>query len=307
MVILLCIAMVCALPTALPSNRLKTLTVNRRQQAGMPRTRTAMQQTALGAAGTQLLPFMLVVLITAVLHAHASTSSSLSTVVAGGTGIVAVSLAVAMSGLCLWKLWRSATQRRTVKRQQRYLASLLGLVIGDLRAGCTVDQALEQAIAELQEEGNNVQPIPQQLSAAVRALRMGTSAPAQLADHPNNDVKLIATCWAVAERHGVALAHMLEQAQLRITTGLEHSQRTEAELQGPKATAITLSLLPLLGLGLGRALGADALRLFFTTTIGHMLMLGGVGCLCAGALWSQRIIYGATSANESTRKQSAGA
>lgn len=215
-----------------------------------------------------------------------------------------MAIAVGMVGATLLHLVRAAQQRSTTRRQQRYLAALLGLVIGDLRAGCTVDNAFEHAINELQEEGNNAQPVPDAIAAAVRTLRMGCSAPAQLADNQNEDIRLIATCWAATERHGVALAHMLEQAQMRITTRLEQEQRAEAELQGPKVTAVTLSLLPLLGIGLGRALGANALSLFFTTTIGHVLLLAGIGCVCAGALWSERIIYGPLQRGNVTLSQS---
>jgi tight adherence protein B len=60
-------------------------------------------------------------------------------------------------------------------------------------------------------------------------------------------------------------------------------------MAGPKSSATALSLLPVLGIALGEAVGASPIRMLTGTGLGQMLLLAGVTLLCAGVVWSGRI------------------
>ena len=74
----------------------------------------------------------------------------------------------------------------------------------------------------------------------------------------------------------------------------EHRGRFAAEVQarlaGPRATAVVLATLPLLGVGLGQAMGAAPLRVLCDTVVGHLLLVVGTALACAGVWWSARLI-----------------
>jgi len=62
-----------------------------------------------------------------------------------------------------------------------------------------------------------------------------------------------------------------------------------ARMTGPKASALALSLLPVLGIVLGETMGARPLRVLTGTGVGQVLLVTGVTLLCAGVAWSGRI------------------
>ena len=68
--------------------------------------------------------------------------------------------------------------------------------------------------------------------------------------------------------------------------------RVEAGLAGARATAAILAGLPLLGLLLGQALGADPVAFLLSGGAGGWLLLIGSALICAGLLWSDTIIAG---------------
>jgi tight adherence protein B len=51
-----------------------------------------------------------------------------------------------------------------------------------------------------------------------------------------------------------------------------------------------LAGLPLLGLALGHAVGANPLRVLSDTSAGQGLLVVGTGLACAGVLWSARLM-----------------
>jgi tight adherence protein B len=67
------------------------------------------------------------------------------------------------------------------------------------------------------------------------------------------------------------------------------STRVDAGMAGARTTAAVLAGLPVLGIGLGQAIGADPLRFLLSGGAGGWLLVVGVVLACCGLLWSDRI------------------
>lgn len=77
-------------------------------------------------------------------------------------------------------------------------------------------------------------------------------------------------------------------AQLEVESDADAARQTA--LAGPKATVTLLTWLPLMGLGLGMALGVDPLAMLLGTPLGLAALLGGAALTVAGRLWSARLV-----------------
>ncbi|MGE3288221.1 MAG: type II secretion system F family protein [Pseudonocardia sp.] len=137
------------------------------------------------------------------------------------------------------------------------------------------------------------------LSDAAAAARLGDDVPRALrrvaAQRPEiaEDLQRIAGSWALAERHGVPLADLLERARSDIAWRVGYARRVRAQLAGPRATAVVLTVLPGLGLLLGQLLGADPIGVLRDGLVGQSLLVVGVGLATGGFTWCDRILCGA--------------
>lgn len=107
----------------------------------------------------------------------------------------------------------------------------------------------------------------------------------------------LAACFDIAEASGCPLADVLARfaAQLEVETDAEAARQTA--LAGPKATVSLLTWLPLMGLGLGIALGVDPLTILIGTPLGMAALAAGVALTIAGRIWSARLVYAAAGAD----------
>lgn len=103
----------------------------------------------------------------------------------------------------------------------------------------------------------------------------------------------LAACFDIAEASGCPLADVLTRfaAQLEVEDDADAARQTA--LAGPQATVTLLSWLPLIGLGLGAALGVDPLAMLLGTPLGLAALVGGVVLTFAGRLWSARLVAAA--------------
>ncbi|MGP6175529.1 type II secretion system F family protein [Corynebacterium sp. A21] len=204
--------------------------------------------------------------------------------VAVATGIVVATLAGALRGV-------RATKRRL--RRTAATGVFLGHLLGELRAGSGIPQAISAAAETIPEHA------PRELRTAVEVTAArtlaGGSGPAVLLDARATVPELaeLAQMWHTAEHHGVPLAPLIQEAQNRLDIRTRHRAATTSSLQGPQATAVVLTLLPLAGVGMGSTMGADPLGLLFGGGLGGMLLVAGVGLSCSGFLWTRQIIEGA--------------
>jgi tight adherence protein B len=106
----------------------------------------------------------------------------------------------------------------------------------------------------------------------------------------------LAACFDIAEASGCPLADVLARfaAQLDVEDDADAARQTA--LAGPKATVSLLTWLPLLGLGLGMALGVDPLAILLGTPWGLAALAAGIGLTVTGRLWSARLVAAAAGA-----------
>lgn len=106
----------------------------------------------------------------------------------------------------------------------------------------------------------------------------------------------LAACFDIAEASGCPLADVLTRfaAQLEVEDDADAARQTA--LAGPKATVSLLTWLPLMGLGLGIALGVDPLAILLGTPWGLAALAAGAVLTVAGRLWSARLVAAAAGA-----------
>jgi tight adherence protein B len=199
------------------------------------------------------------------------------------------------SGLVVVLLRRHRTRSRanseaTAAAQQ--LAAAISRITEELRSGSSPATAL----AGVGADGPHAQAV---LAPAAAAARLGDGVPSALrraaATRPGTaaDVERIARAWSLAERHGIPLAALLGQAHEDIRWRVRFAAGVHAQLAGPRATAIVLTALPVLGIALGQLVGADPVGVLRGGVIGQVLLVAGVLLAAAGHTWAERILRSA--------------
>lgn len=213
----------------------------------------------------------------------------------GGVTAVAMHVgkaSIALAGACvaLTALWavRDMVRRRRMLREEAVLADYLTTVAARLRAGASVPVALSAA-AERAEDvarpSHGAVAVVQQLCTASRIAASGGDVGTAFAK-----VTSIGPLVSLAASHGIPLAGLCEQAHAHLEQVQRHRGSTAASLQGPRTTALVLTLLPVVGILMGTAMGADPLGLLFGGGLGGILLVVGVGLCCAGFAWAQVVL-----------------
>ncbi|WP_461172484.1 hypothetical protein M1D93_16055 [Arthrobacter sp. Z1-9] len=106
----------------------------------------------------------------------------------------------------------------------------------------------------------------------------------------------LAACFDIAEASGCPLADVLTRfaAQLEVEDDADAARQTA--LAGPRATVSLLTWLPLMGLGLGIALGVDPLAILLGTPLGLAALAAGMVLTVAGRVWSAKLVAAAAGA-----------
>ena len=209
------------------------------------------------------------------------THSPLVAVVAAGAVVPAI------------RLRRRRRSARSEERRRRAVVGLCAALAGELRTGATPHQAVETAVSD------GTVPEAQALDCTVllAAVRYGGSVPEAfqaLAELPGAEGAAgIAACWQVSSSSGAGLADGLDRVAEGLRAERSLAESIGAELAGPRSTAGLLAALPLFGLLLGIALGADPLRMLLHTPGGLVCLFGGALLEWAGLAWTARIARGA--------------
>lgn len=182
---------------------------------------------------------------------------------------------------------RTRTENRQSLAAVDGLAEALRTLVAGLRSGAHPASAADAAAADAQP------PTDGTMRAMAAAARLDGDMSTALTDTKNaamaGALARVATAWRLAQRHGLPLADVLDAVRRDLELRARHTRQVLARMAGPKSSATALSLLPVLGIGLGEAMGARPIRMLTGTGLGQMLLLVGVTLLCTGAVWSGRI------------------
>jgi tight adherence protein B len=164
---------------------------------------------------------------------------------------------------------RAASARRSAC--QAAVVEVTFALAGELRAGRTPREAL---VAAARTAG----PLSEAIAIAAASVEVGGSAAAELAEAARipgaERLRSVAAAWAVTESAGGRVALVLERIGEAMDTDAELRREMEAVMAAPRATMVMLSGLPLIGLGMGQALGARPFHLLFYRPLGWGLLAG---------------------------------
>ena len=148
------------------------------------------------------------------------------------------------------ELWRAA------------VIDLCDGLAAELTTGSAPEEALDRAVAFLEPS----------ITRTLTPLRNSADIPAGLeliAATPGAEgLRLLAACWRIGVERGGAFASVADGLASALRDEETHRQQVSAELAGARATAELLAVLPLLGIAMAAALGAQPLTFLFTTLPG---------------------------------------
>ncbi|MGW3847673.1 type II secretion system F family protein [Streptomyces fagopyri] len=209
-----------------------------------------------------------------------------------GSSVVPLLLGAAGVPL-LRRVRRAGEADRERERRGDAVIALCGALAGEVRAGRQPGEAL--LTTALDSDG-----LGEARAAVLAAARFGGDVPDALTDaarQPGAEGLVgLAACWRVAVDRGAGLAAGLDRLEGALRAERDQRADLRAQLAGSRSTAVMLAGLPVLGLLLGTALGADPL---------HVLLHSGpgLGCLLVGGVlegvglwWALRIVKGAEAA-----------
>ncbi|WP_078292518.1 type II secretion system F family protein [Mycobacterium sp. D16R24] len=198
---------------------------------------------------------------------------------------LSVVLAVGIAGGTLCVRWRRRRRLRVQSEELIVLESCLEVIVGELRAGAHPVHAFEVTAAELGGTTGEV------FAAIASRARLGvTLDPAVPRSGPlAAQWGRISRGWMLAQRHGLAVADLLDVCRTDLQEQQRFTARVNAGLAGPRATAAVLTGLPAAGIGLGQMIGAKPLSVLCAGGLGGVLLVVGVALASVGLLWSDVI------------------
>lgn len=170
------------------------------------------------------------------------------------------------------------------------MAAALQTVVDELRVGAHPVRAFGAAAAESGQADVGVAAAFRAIAARVR---LGSDTAADIREIGSASAlpvywSRVEVCWRLAAQYGLPISVLMCAAERDIVERQRFTDRVDASLAGPRATATILAGLPVLGVALGQLIGAQPLR-FLLGGSGWLLVIG-VALVCAGLGWADHII-----------------
>ena len=212
-------------------------------------------------------------------------------VVAGLVLGVPAAIAGALVGGAAVYAGRERARSRAAAAERAGAVEAVGVLAAELRAGRGSAEALAAAAGVA--EG----AFASALAAASRASHVGADAAQVLR---GTDVSAAAAalrglsaCLQVCAGTGGSLARSTDVVAAALRAEQEQRLAVEAELSGPRATALMLAGLPVVGTLLAAGLGARPLHVLLHTAVGGGCLVLGVLLDLLGLWWTERLVRGA--------------
>ncbi len=184
---------------------------------------------------------------------------------------------------------RRARRRRLVSDEAGVLIGALEVLVGELRIGAHPVAAFDIAARE------STGLVAGVLSGVAARARLGADVVSGLVaatpgSHLGAEWHRLAVAWRLAAEHGIPIAAVMRSAQADVVERQRFRQQLQSALAGARASAAILAALPVAGLALGQAIGADPVLFLVRGGVGGWFLLTGVVLLAAGMLWADEII-----------------
>lgn len=212
----------------------------------------------------------------------ATVAAVLATVAGADPRLLVTGSALAVAGLVGVRLRMHRQARAAAVRRRGQVIEACGVLAADLRAGRTPQDALDGAAA-----------ICAELTPAAASARLGGDvgrALDQASALPGaGGLAALAAAWRVAERSGSAFAGIVERIAESLRADEAVRRQVSAGLAGTRSTARLLAGLPVLGIALGYAIGAQPLAFLTGSPIGWACLAAGIGLAVIGLTWVERL------------------
>ena len=192
-----------------------------------------------------------------------------------------VALLAAVAAFAVGRSRVAALRDRDQERRLLAVTEGLGALAADLRSGRSVDAATAAAVTACADEASG--------QALARAVRTPAAGPAEEGDL-GQALARISAGVRLSSRTGCSLAAVV--AAVEDDLRARHRQRLElrSATAAPRASALLLAGLPVLGMAMGSGVGADPWAVLTTTGTGQSLLVAGVTLELAGVAWSRRLL-----------------
>ncbi|MGW0628474.1 type II secretion system F family protein [Streptomyces sp. NPDC002758] len=203
-------------------------------------------------------------------------------------GVSVIPVAAGAAGVPVLRRVRLAREvRQARERRGDAVIALCGGLAGEVRSGRQPGEALLRAARDSDGLG-------EAQGAVVAAARFGGDVPVALAVAARQSgaegLLGLAACWRVAVDQGAGLAAGLDRLDAALRAERDQRADLRAQLAGARATAVMLAALPVLGLLLGTAMGANPLHVLLHTGAGLGCLVIGAVLEGAGMWWAARIV-----------------
>lgn len=180
-----------------------------------------------------------------------------------------------------------ARRRASARSRDRELSAGLRMVRAELEVGSSGVAALTAAAAV---SG----PHAAAFTAAATAVADGSDVVVAVsAAGGDPELIVLGQAWQLAATLGLPVADVLARVDDDVRARREQARVVASALAGPRSSAALLAGLPVLGVVLGLAMGAQPLHVLFDTRAGPFLLLAGCLLDAAGVLWTARLIHAA--------------
>jgi tight adherence protein B len=173
--------------------------------------------------------------------------------------------------------------RREASDEEHLLALVQGLaaLAGDLRSGRSLSEAAGAAATACGNERTG-----RELVRAIRA----AEHPVAVSGDASAPLARISGAVLLSTRTGCSLADVMSAVEDDLRARHRHHLELRAATAGPRAGAVLLAGLPVLGLAMGNGVGADPWGVLTTTGTGQVLLVAGVALELAGVAWTARLV-----------------
>lgn len=191
--------------------------------------------------------------------------------------VVATTVSATVTGLVRS---RRSDQRRL--HAEADVARACALLAAEVRAGRPPESAVDVVSADCPVLG----PAAAALSVGDDAVRIWRGQAPQPGCAGLHD---LARAWEVSRACGAPMGPSLDQVAAALEREAEVAQTVRGELASAQATGRLMSVLPLVGIGLGYTIGGRPLDFLIGTPAGLVCTLAATLLACLGIVWTQAL------------------